>query len=65
MSLIVGALEGAVAIGGVSAIETGLDSISIPKDILRATNSSGLTDHALEHDSKFYDNLKPSLGSEM
>jgi hypothetical protein len=83
VSWIIGALEGAVAVGGLSAIGAGLYSIGIPKDsivqyeaalkadkflvvahgtsdevakakdILRITNSSGLTDHALAPTTNF------------
>jgi uncharacterized membrane protein len=83
VSWILGALEGAVAVGGLSAIGAGLYSIGIPKDsivqyetalkadkflvvahgtsdevakakdILRITNSSGLTDHALAPTTNF------------
>ena len=83
MSWIIGALEEAVAVGGLSAIGAGLYSIGIPKDsivqyettlkadkflivahgtsdevakakdILRITNSSGLTDHALAPTTNF------------
>jgi len=83
VSWIIGALEEAVAVGGLSAIGAGLYSIGIPKDsivqyettlkadkflivahgtsdevakakdILRITNSSGLTDHALAPTTNF------------
>ena len=83
VSWILGALEGAVAVGGLSAIGAGLYSIGIPrdsivqyetalkadkflvvahgtsdevakaKDILRITNSSGLTDHAIAPTTNF------------
>src|SRR5580692_10391613 len=83
VSWIVGALEGALTLGGLSAIGAGLYSIGIPKDsivqyetalkadkflvvahgtsdevarakdILRTTNSSGLTDHALAPTTNF------------
>ena len=83
VSWIVGALEGALTLGGLSAIGAGLYSIGIPKnsivqyesalkadkflvvahgnsdevakakDILRTTNSSLLTDHAIAPDTNF------------
>jgi uncharacterized membrane protein len=83
VSWIVGALEGALTLGGLSAIGAGLYSIGIPKDsivqyetalkadkflvvahgtsdevarakdILRTTNSSLLTDHAIAPNTNF------------